>query len=353
MHEKEMRILIISHALPPISGGAERVAWTTAKLLAETDDVHILTYGKTTGTETREGVTIHYLPEKERPNRYYLTLGRPLIKKFIKQHDFDIIHGHMLDTFLYCLRHASAKCILTFHHGKEEDIKRSMYGRIKNTLMLKLTLKNMDAVTTVSKWHAEYSKNKYGIEVRTIPNGVDTSIFKPLPNVTTKENVVLFVGRFVEQKGILNLVEAAHRLPEYEFWFVGSGPLKNLFKTHNIKCLSFVDNIIDCYNKATICVWPSVWENFPLVGLEAMACGKPVIATKLGFSEYIEHGKDGILIENNNPEQIVEAIQMLMEDEKLRKEISKNAIKKALRYDWRNIVKMYRELYTSLLKDNE
>lgn len=353
MPEKEMKILKISHALPPISGGAEKDAWITAKLLAETDDVHILTYGKTTGTETREGVTIHYLPKKERPNRYYLTLGRPLIKKFIKQHEFDIIHAHMTSTLLYCLRHANAKRILTFHHGKEEDIKRSMYTRIKYTLMLKSILKNMDAVTTVSKWHAEYSKNRYGVEVQTIPNGVDFNTFKPLPDVIPKENVVLFVGRFVEQKGISNLVEAAHRLPDYEFWFVGSGPLKNLLKGPNIKYLGFIHEPVGCYNKATICVFPSVWENLPSVGLEAMACGKPVIATKIGFSEYIEDGVNGILMKNNSVKQIVETIQMLMKDEKLREEISQNAIKTALRYDWHDVVKMYRELYTSLLRDNE
>ena len=60
-----MKILIISHALPPLSGGAEKVAWTTAKILAETEDVHILTYGESIGTEIKEGIVIHYLPKKK------------------------------------------------------------------------------------------------------------------------------------------------------------------------------------------------------------------------------------------------------------------------------------------------
>ena len=345
-----MKILIISHALPPFSGGAERVAWTTAKILAETEEVHVLTYGETIGTEIREGVVIHYLPKKDRPNRYYLTLGRPLIKKFIEEHDFDIIHGHMPDTFLFCLRHAKAKSVLTFHHGKDEDIKRSTYAKIKNNVMLKVLLNKMDAVTTVSNWHAEYCKEHYGVNVKAIPNGVDTAFFKPLKDVIKRENVVLFVGRFVEQKGVNNLIEAAHHLPNYEFWFVGSGPLKNLITGSNIKCLGFVDDIVSCYNEATICVWPSIWENLPLVGLEAMSCGKPIIATDVGFSEYIEDGIDGVLIKNNSVELIVDAIQTLMEDKKLREKTSRNARKKALKYDWYKITEEYHRLYESLIE---
>ena len=256
----------------------------------------------------------------------------------------------MPSTLLFCLRHVKAKRVLTFHHGIDEDVKRSPYKKIKDTIMLKLLLNSMDVVTTVSDWHANYCTKQYGVDVKMITNGVDTNIFKPIETLIPKENAVLFVGRFAEQKGVANLIEAARCLPEYEFWFVGSGPLKNLLTGSNIKCLGFVDDIVKCYNKALICVWPSKWENFPLVGLEAMSCGKPIIATELGFSEYIEDGIDGILIKNNSVDQIVDAIQLLMEDKNLINKLSKNARKKALKYDWHKITREYYRLYETLIK---
>jgi glycosyltransferase involved in cell wall biosynthesis len=166
--------------------------------------------------------------------------------------------------------------------------------------------------------------------------------------------VVLFVGRFVERKGIFDILKAARVLPEYEFWLVGgsktTGSIKIAFPP-NVRTVGFVEpysQIVRYYAQATLCVFPSHWENFPIVGLEAMACGKPVVATELGFSEYVENGRDGILIKPHDFNGLVNSIRYLMEDYRARRKIGENARKKALQYDWSIITGQYETMYEGL-----
>jgi glycosyltransferase involved in cell wall biosynthesis len=207
------------------------------------------------------------------------------------------------------------------------------------------------AITAGSNWLSGIMEKDFGVKVACIPNGIDLRRFFPNNN-DEKENVILFFGRYVERKGIKYLVDAAKKLPYCEFWFVGRGPLDNIIKGENIKNLGFTDKPELIINKATICIFPSLWENAPMVGLEAMACGKPVIATKLGFSEFIEHGKNGIIIESKSSQAIVEGITMLMNNKELRMTLGYNARKTAERYSWDTICNQYANLFEKVIMDN-
>jgi len=84
-----------------------------------------------------------------------------------------------------------------------------------------------------------------------------------------------------------------------------------------------------------------------------MACGKAVIATPLGFSEYIENGKDGIIIPAKDEKSLKDAIVDLMTNEKKRKMLEKNARKKALKYSWDNVAKQYMRVFKEVLRESE
>jgi glycosyltransferase involved in cell wall biosynthesis len=205
-------------------------------------------------------------------------------------------------------------------------------------------------VTAPCQWVSDYVVEKYNVECTTLPNGVDTHIFTPIEGVRARTNVILYVGRFVTRKGLRELFEAAKALPDYEFWIVGdpkTGTVK-ILPLPNLKVLGFVDSLALCYNQATLCVFPSYWETFSIVGLEAMACGRAIIATKLGFSEYLEDGRDGLVVEPGDPQGLIQSIKYLMEDESARTRIERNAREKALQYDWDIIIKQYRALYEKL-----
>ena len=192
------------------------------------------------------------------------------------------------------------------------------------------------------------------VNVKVIPNGVELDTFKPLKKTKQNKNTILFVGKFVEMKGIKEIIAVAKQLPQYEFWFAGQGPLANLINLPNTKNLGFksTKELARLYNKPTICVFPSYREGFPNVALEATACGKAIIATPLGFNEYIKNGKDGIIIPAKDEKALKNAILDLMENPKKRKAIEKNARKKALNYSWDKITKQYLKVFKDIVKND-
>ena len=203
-----------------------------------------------------------------------------------------------------------------------------------------------------SRWLADLIEELYHVDCTVLPNGVDTQTYAPMKNVEKRRNVVLFVGRFVQSKGLGDLLEAAKALPEYEFWLAGKNTgVADTAQLRNVKLLGLVKDVealVSYYNQATICAFPSYWEVFPMVGLEAMACGKAIIATSLGFSEYLEDGRDGLIIQPNQRQELVKSIKYLMENESVRSSIERSARDKALKFDWNNTIGLYKALYENL-----
>ena len=131
------------------------------------------------------------------------------------------------------------------------------------------------------------------MKIRLIPNAVDTTIFKPSSN--RESNLIVWVGRFVNEKGLEYLVEAAKivadSFSEARFLLIGYGPLKEdiLRLVHKLKLEDFVRlvgplsriEIARILGKATIFVIPSLKEGMPLALLEAMASGAAVIGTNI------------------------------------------------------------------------
>ena len=112
-----MKILIATTHLPPISGGAERVAWETAIRLGRKHDVHILTTGKKNSIKKEAGIIIHSVPKITPLILYYSTFGRKMIKDMFENYQFDILHCHMAGPWGWVLSHLVKyrKLIVTTH----------------------------------------------------------------------------------------------------------------------------------------------------------------------------------------------------------------------------------------------
>ncbi|MGA2973270.1 MAG: glycosyltransferase family 4 protein [Candidatus Bathyarchaeia archaeon] len=348
-------LLVASTFLPPICGGAEWAAWEIAKRITNSFEVHIITTSPGS-TEIDKRAEIHRVPRLPWMPITYSTFHANEVKRILKEVRPDIIHCHMALPWGYILRNAPSSIAITCHGS--EARKRHQPERY----LISSALKHADVVTSPSKWFTELIETEYGQECVTIPNGVDIRTFRPLLDIQRRTNVVLFVGRFKVTKGVLDLLEAARTLPEYEFWFRGGSHEENVGRgaveiapTANVKVVEFIQNpagMAALYNQATICAFPSHSENFPLVGLEAMACGKAVVATKgprNGFSDFIDDGREGILVAPHDVKGLVDAIRYLMENKSERDEIEKNAIKKAAQYDWGIIAERYRILLEDIM----
>ncbi len=340
-------LLIACTSLPSITGGAERVAWELANKLAGRFEVHMLICGVNSPAVKSKQITLHYVPRLPLMTPIYSTIARSLVNKVMRDVSPDVVHTHMALPWGYVLRNAKSKRIVTCHGSDVYPV-----PQYPVRFFLKRAL-SAAVITVASNWLAKYTMENYGVKPIVIPNGVDTDAFRPLTATERRDNVVLFVGRFLHMKGVLDLIEAARILRQYEFWLVGSGPAIRINQKDlpNLKVIGFVSNadLVNYYAMATLCVFPSHRENFPMVGLEAMACGKAMVATNVGFSEFLHDGSEGILVKPHDPKSLADSIRRLMEDHELRKSFEKNARSKAERYDWRTVAEKYRALYETLL----
>jgi glycosyltransferase involved in cell wall biosynthesis len=341
------KLLIASTCLPPRVGGRERAVWELSKRLAHSFQVHIVTTEGGTVEGERLNVDIRYVPKLPLLTLAYSGPARHILKKVLNDLLPDIIHSHAALPWGYVFRNERQKKVITCH-GSE------VYARKRQPMRLLLTsaFNKADRITVPSRWLQRYMQEHYGSKPVLIPNGVDTRMFRPNRNVRAANNVVLFVGRFLKHKGIFDLIEAARILPEYEFWLAGESRTKSIEfpRLPNVKVLGTLTHpeLAFHYTRASVIVFPSHAENFPMAGLEAMSCGKPIVATKLGFSEYVEHGRDGLLIEPRDVKALVSTIQYVLKNNKEKRRLGENARRKALRYDWSRITEKYVELYRSL-----
>lgn len=169
--------------------------------------------------------------------------------------------------------------------------------------------------------------------VEIIPYCMDAEIFFPKnkDGEKRKEKIILFAGRLEKRKGVEVLARAipdvVREYPSIKFKFVGSDTptgeggismkrwLVDFFAKNNIsRYVEFAGyvprtDMVQYYQESDICVIPSLWENFAYVGLEAMSCGVPVIASNVGgFPEMITHNIDGFLFESNNHTHLAKMI---------------------------------------------
>lgn len=162
--------------------------------------------------------------------------------------------------------------------------------------------------------------------VEVVANAVDTDLFRPCDDWPAADPYVLFVGRLVEQKGLEYLLRAfrytREKFPDVGLKLVGSGDLEvwldrlriNLMLTE--KEVEFLDewrpqkDLVSFYQKARVVVVPSIYEPFGMIALEAAACQRPVVASRVGgLVETVEHGVTGFLAE---PKDDLDLAQWLM-----------------------------------------
>jgi len=179
-------------------------------------------------------------------------------------------------------------------------------------------------------------------KVRVIPYGVDAARFTPARRGPRGRPFrVLFVGQLGERKGLSYLLDAyrAFRKPDTELQLVGNfvtgaevyRPYAGLFRhTPNVPQAE----LLALFHAADVFVLPSLVEGMPLVVLEAMACGLPVIVTPCGTTDIVRDGVDGFIVPAGDAAAIVARLEHLYGDAELARTLSENARARAEQWPW-------------------
>jgi phosphatidylinositol alpha-mannosyltransferase len=284
----------------------------------------------------------------------------PKIREVLEREKFDIIHFHeplmpMLCTTI--LRLSKTANVGTFHasYGKPGY----NFGRPIGKWFLRRWFHNLDGKIAVSKPAVEYARSNFPGFYNIIPNGVDVEHFSPevAPIEKFKDGKpnILFVSRLEKRKGLIYLLQAfkqvKEEIPDCRLIVVGPGTrLRRGYEKYvagnGLKDVVFVgmvsyDELPRYYQTADVFCAPAIGsESFGLILLEAMAMGKPVVASSIeGYASVVSHGADGLLVPPADKDQLAQALVALLDDEALRREMGAKGRIKALEHSWERIAR--------------
>jgi glycosyltransferase involved in cell wall biosynthesis len=367
-----MKISIFVKLFPPRSlAGAEIAAYNLAKYLTKKgDEVHVITSidkGQKKVTFD-EGFYVHYFlwPKIKFFGGFLFWISVFLQLRKIKP---NIMHFQSVEigVFPAFLMKIQKKHYVLWAQGSDVYF-QSMVKRLES----KIILKNADAVVALTEDMKNHIKIIYNRDIFVIPNGIDLNKFEYLPKddfyskfgFGKNTKIILYVGTFRPVKGLKYLIEAMKIIDDKEkkLVIIGYGEektdLENLVKNLKLEnCVTFIgktpnNEIIRYMASSDVFVLPSLSEGFPITILEAMASGLPIVATKVrGLPEILKDGQNGFLVEPANPEQIAEKVLLLLNDEKLRKIISKNNLEEVKKYDWKIVIDKLENLYSDIIKN--
>ena len=339
-----MKILLISPTEKGIGGVAQHVQGLSQFLTAQNHKVDIISSENT-----------FTIPVKGLKNPSFM-LSSFLKTRSIKGND--IVHAHNIPSAL-AMKNVPGKKILSLHGIYSQQI-TNLHGKIYSNISKNYenkVLKWADVITAVSKETCNYySKN--GFDVLHVPNAIDLNNF-PKKVIKKFEKQIIFAGRLSKEKGIDVLLDTAKRLPsEYNLLILGIGPeeekVRNIANSKtNIHYLGYQSkqNTISLIRGSDLVIQPSLMEGISSTLLEAMGCGTCILASNVGGNvEIIENNKTGVLIEPNNAEKLLEKISDLLVEDKKRVAMATQGLKTIVKYDWKQVGKLYLDIYESLLK---
>jgi len=367
-------------------GGAEKVVLSLIRNI-DTESFELVPI-IFTNPSMQENIFFKYLNKSGKKyhaifvNGYRIKYLNPLVNiveaySVLRKHKFDLIHSHgyRADVIGGLLAKLTGLPLISMCHGFiSNDRHLTIYNRL-DRFMLRFARK----IIAVSSGIKE-ELIRSGIEaahITTIQNAVDGSsesetitqnrqTRRQLCNLAEKDFVVGYVGRLSEEKGVKYLIEAISMLNEsrvpVKLLIIGEGPQKKALEDfakersieHIVLFAGFQNDIDSWLPAIDVFVLPSLTEGTPMSLLEAMALGIPVIASSVGgVPQVVDSEKNGILVSPGKPEDIKEAIQLLYNNEDLRKRFAEEAQKKIkLTYNIEDWIKKIENEYRNVILQN-
>jgi len=389
-----MKIAFITFEYPPfIQGGAGVVAEKLTKSLARLGHrVHVIA-PRIAGSkeyEVDDSVFVHRVNFVNRPllsaPSYWMSLKRRfgVIEKEIGS--FDIVHANNIADFSLTKKMTKAPRVLTIHHLARSVLnttRPTYFNRIKNLggetgivpYIEKICINRADKIIAVSNYTKKELILTYNVppaKIEVIYSGMEQKSFDFTEEEKQetrdrfsicKRPTVMFAGRLEKRKGLSLLLQAFKQVltkVDANLIVVGSGyqkPYKELAYSlgivNRVIFTGYVDELSlrKLYSICDVFASSSRLEGFGLTLVEAMAAGKPIVATKVGgIPEIVKSGENGILVEVNDSDGLANGICTYLRDKKLAKNVGKrNAEYVKERFGWEKSAKEVERVYRQLV----
>ena len=375
-----MKILMLTWEYPPrVVGGIARVVHDLSKtLLKDGHDVTVVTYreGDAPYFEDDKGVKVYRVDNYMiNPNNFIdwiMQLNFNLIAKaneiIAKEGNFDVIHAHdwLVAYAAKTLKNSyNIPIVATIHateSGRNSGIHDETQRYINDTEWM-LTYEASEVIV-----NSNFMKNElqrlFGLpyeKINVVPNGVNLNLFNGIERdynfrrkyAMDNEKIILFLGRLVYEKGVQHLIAAMPKIlngyHDSKLIICGKGGMLDELKaeaerlgiSQKVYFAGYMQgkDVQRMYKAADIAVFPSTYEPFGIVALEAMLSENPIVVSDVGgLNEIVQHKENGMKSYAGNPNSIADSILELLYDHKLCADITKRAKNRVRNeYNWSKI----------------
>ena len=375
-----MNILMLTWEYPPrIVGGIARVVHDLShRLIKDGHDVTVVTYRDENLSyyENDKGVNVYrvdnYMIHPNNFVEWIMQLNFAMIAKATeliqKNGAYDVIHAHdwlvanaamalkkSFDIPLVCTIHATEA-------GRNSGIHDETQRYINDTEWL-LTYESSEVIVN-SNFMKNDIQRLFGLpydKIDVIPNGINLNNFSGFERdydfrrqyAMDNEKIILYIGRLVYEKGIQNLISAMPKIlsnyNDAKLIIGGKGGMLDELKAqvnnmglgNKVYFTGYLDSnkVRKMYKCADVAVFPSTYEPFGIVALEAMLAGVPTVVSDVGgLDEIIQHGENGMKCYAGNPNSIADSVLGFLFDQQLAQNCSKKAKQKVKElYNWEKI----------------
>ena len=385
--------------VPEYAGGAKAsyglqpVYYNLSKVQAVNGhEVHVITRRRSAqpALETDEGVVVH------RVGNPFTLNALAKLRELTMSASPSVVHTHSsTGAFLAATKRTMSAPIVSHVHGTTYSVATpavlafggirvgySRWGVTTSFIREKALWSAADRIAAVSTSVKSDLGRRYGIsddKIRLVYNGVDSELFRPIENPEFPERssvegkkVVLYVGHFGLRKGIPFLIRAMKTvteevpnsmlvcvggvpswLPKRDYWSYLNGLVEQNDLVGKVMLLDRVPNerLPNYYSMSSVLVLPSYYEAFPKVLIEAMACERPAISSRMGGTQdSIEDGVNGYLVNFADPADLARAIVTVLQDEGLARRMGKVGRQKVVRdFTWKAVAQRIDSIYGEVL----
>lgn len=375
-----MKILMLTWEYPPrIVGGIARVVNDLSKrLIKDGHDVYVVTYreGNAPYYENDKGVYVYRVDNYMiNPNNFIdwiMQLNFNMVAKvnelIAKGEKFDVIHAHdwLVAYAAKTLKNSYDLPLVSTIHATEAGRNGGIHDEVQryiNDTEWMLTYESSEVIVN-SKFMKNDLQRLFGLpyeKINVVANGINSTVYSGVEKdydfrrqyAADNEKIILFMGRLVYEKGVQHLISAMPKILENyhdaKLVIAGKGGMLDELKAQveamglgqKVYFTGYLNakQVSKMYKCADISVFPSTYEPFGIVALEAMLAGVPTVVSDVGgLNEIVEHGVDGMKSYAGNPNSLADSILALLFNPQLCDSIAKKARAKVKNeYSWTKI----------------